>query len=96
MVKNSADKAASPVQQMQEALEQFRQEVKSLVDLKLKKAVVLGKLLPRLDELNSLGFPQEKLVEEMNQVGLTMSLGYFKTAIWRLRKEAEASSKGSE
>lgn len=89
MDNNDAGKGGtSPLQEMQTALEGFRQEVRLLVDMKVtKRAVALRKLLPDLDRLNKLGFTQEQLVEEMENAGLSMTLGYFKTAIWRLRKE---------
>lgn len=90
MDNNDAEKGISPSQQLHMALEEFRKEVKLLVDAKVTKpAKALPKLLPYLDKLNDMGLPQQQLVEEMDKIGLSMSLGYFKTAIWRLRKKPE-------
>jgi hypothetical protein len=86
MTNTKAGKELSPVQQMQAALEEFREEVRLLAGMKLKGAAALRKLLPSLDRLNKLGLTQDVLVEEMGKAGMEMTLGYFKTAVYRLRK----------
>lgn len=88
MTENNKGNEVSPVQAAQQALEEFRGEVKAVVALQLKsKAKAIRTLMPSLDKLNKLGFAQEKLVEVMKEEGLGMSLGYLKTALWRERKE---------
>lgn len=89
MTNTKASKELSPVQQMQAALDEFRVEVRTLAGMKLKGAAALRKLLPSLDRLNKLGLTQDVLVEEMGKEGMEMTLGYFKTAVYRLRKAAD-------
>lgn len=83
----------NPQPRAAEELEAFRQEVRSVAGLGLKgKSAAIRNLKPSLDRLNNLGFSQEKLVEVMAECGLEMSLGYLKTALWRINnanREAE-------
>lgn len=87
---------SSPALRMQEELAKFRQEISAVMELGLKsKSAAVRALMPRLDQLNELGFAQEKLVEVMAEEGLEMTLGYLKTTLWRERENAKQGKRKS-
>lgn len=86
MSNNNDGNSASPAQLAQAALEQFRADVGTVVNLGLKsKAAALRQLQPALENLSKLGFSQEKIVEVMTEAGLEMKVSVLKSTLWRQR-----------
>lgn len=72
-------------------LAEFETHVKGAVALGLRsKAATLERLIPAIDRMSELGYPQETMLEIFAKHGMEFTLGSFRNALFRIKQKTES------
>lgn len=74
--------------------EEFRSLLAAAAEAHLPKAKAIREVWPAISDALAKGMPHQVIVEKLNEAGLGITMGAFKSTLQRIRKEDQERAQG--